>query len=84
MNIKEMSLPIPKNGKPITNFEKITKNEGTLTTWLSEKLYFCSAVSCEECVAKQECYSHESNDTEDYTNADLWYAWLKQPHIEKE
>ena len=63
----------------MTNFEKITKNAGTLTTWLSEKLYFCSVISCEECVAKQECYSHESNDTEDYTNADLWYAWLKQP-----
>ena len=65
-----------------TNFAIIAKNEAALTIWLNEKLHFCSVISCDECVAKDECYSHESNDTEDYTNEDLWYAWLTQPHRE--
>ena len=66
-----------------TNFQIITKNEAALTIWLNEKLHFCSVIPCDECVAKDECYSHESNDTEDYTNEDLWYAWLTQLHLKE-
>ena len=62
----------------MTNFERITKNEGTLTSWLDEKLCFCTEISCGECVANKECW-HQGNDT-DYSNAELWYEWLKQPH----
>ena len=64
----------------MTNFEQITKNEATLTNWLQEKMYFCTEMPCDECIANKECW-HQGNGT-DYSNADLWYAWLKQPHKE--
>lgn len=58
----------------MTNFEKITRTPETLTDWLQEKMYFCSEVSCSECIANEECW-HQGNDT-DYSNADLWFEWL--------
>lgn len=61
----------------LTNFENITKDEATLTDWLQEKMCFCTEISCDECIANKECW-HQGNDT-DYSNADLWNAWLKQP-----
>lgn len=57
-----------------TNFENIAKNEDTLAKWLSDKIHFCREVSCDEC--KINC----ANDDVNVTNADLWSAWLKQPH----
>lgn len=62
--------------EPQTNFEQITKDEATLTDWLQEKMCFCTEISCDECIAYKECW-HQGNDT-DYSNADLWNAWLKQ------
>ena len=63
-----------------TNFDKITKNEATLTDWLQEKMCFCTEMPCSECIANKECW-HQGNDTE-YSNAELWFAWLKEKHNE--
>ena len=62
----------------MTNFEQITKNEATLTNWLQEKMYFCTEMPCDECIANKECW-HQGNDTE-YSNAELWFGWLKEKH----
>ena len=59
----------------MTNFEKITKNENTLAEWLSDKVGFCGLIPCDEC--KINC---ESEERDDFNNADLWEKWLKQPH----
>lgn len=58
----------------MTNFENIAKNADTLAKWLSDKIHFCREVPCDEC--KINC----ANDDVNVTNADLWSAWLKQPH----
>lgn len=60
----------------MTNFENIAKNADTLAKWLSDKIHFCREVPCDEC--KINC----ANDDVNVTNADLWSAWLKQPHKE--
>lgn len=58
-----------------TNFEIITENEETLAKWLSDKIHFCKFVSCDECTANVS-----DDECKDVTNAELWSAWLKQPH----
>lgn len=63
--------------KPQTNFDRITKSPEALTSWLDEHVgAFCSEISCDECVANKECW-HQGNDT-DYSNGELWYAWLQR------
>ena len=58
-------------------FEKIADNEYTLAKWLSDmEIYFCSEISCSECVVNKECW-HQGNDT-DLSNYDLWLSWLKR------
>ena len=59
-----------------TNFENITESPEKLTSWLDEKMCFCTEISCHECIAYKECW-HQGNDT-DYSNAELWLEWLKR------
>ena len=59
----------------MTHFEQLTKNEAALADWLQERMYICSEIPCRECIAYEECW-HQGNNT-DYTNAGLWYGWLK-------
>ena len=61
----------------MTNFEKITKNENTLAEWLSDRIGFCGEIPCDEC--KINC---ESDKRDEFTNAELWKRWLKQPRKE--
>ena len=70
-----MAYIILDRGRKMTNFDNVAKNEDTLAKWLSDKIHFCRFVSCDECAA----YVSE-DECKDVTNAELWSAWLKQPH----
>ena len=80
MNVKEMSLPMPKNGKPMTEQEYIqTCNTEQLAEFLADK--------CNEVV--ETVLSDASCDIGYIDNDDYWYRradfveWLKQPHREE-
>ena len=66
----------PHRDEPQTNFDRITQSPEALTSWLDEHVGFCMEISCDECVAKKECW-RQGNDT-DYSNGELWYAWLQR------
>lgn len=60
---------------PQTNFDNVAKDADMLAKFLSNKIHFYRFVSCDECTA----YLSE-DECKDVTNAELWSAWLKQPH----
>ena len=73
MNVKEMSLPMPKNGKPMTEQEYIqTCNTEQLAEWLRGIYWHCHEIDCEHCNYPWRCM--EKGDI---------VEWLKQPHREE-
>ena len=82
MNVKDMSLPIPKNGKPMTEQEWIhTMNTKQLAEWICsvhEKCYYCGAKRVSD---REHC---PFGDGKCRNNKHEIAMWLKQPHTEKE
>ena len=72
MNVKEMSLPMPKNGKPMTEQEYIqTCNTEQLAKVFGSMLF----------EAWKDGLAEEMHDKRFYEN--LVDFWLKQPHTFK-
>lgn len=74
MNVKDMSLPMPKNGKPKTNEEWLrSATTEELAEWLRGVYWHCHAIDCEHCNYPWRCMEKREI-----------VEWLKQPHTPKE
>ena len=73
MNVKEMSLPMPKNGKPMTNEEWFCG----LSTEEKAKVFANATYSTAETPLTILCGGKEAERKK-------WELWLKQPHTNKE
>lgn len=68
MNVKEMSLPIPKNGKPMTNEEWLhTLNTEHLAEWIAHQTMIA-------------LLENQNNHSLRMTYPAYWVEWLKKPH----
>jgi hypothetical protein len=78
MNVKDMSLPMPKNGKPMTNEEWLKQcNTEQLAEWICsvrEKCYYCGAKQIPD---REHC---AFGDEFCRINRHEFVMWLKQPH----
>lgn len=68
MNVKELSLPMPKSGKPITEQEYLqTCNTEQLAEWVVHL--------ADDCTMQHEC-----NLCNSWCDEKRVIEWLKQPH----
>ena len=75
MNVKEMSLPMPKNGKPMTEQDYL---QTCNTEQLAEEVYklvWCS----NELFQQMECSGIDTKEND----LKIVTVWLKQPHQER-
>lgn len=76
MNVKEMSLPMPKNGKPLTNEEwRRTCSAEEFAEWVSNLAYACMRCG----MSNGEAYCHTGYCIQDKEDAE---KWLKEKHDE--
>lgn len=89
MNVKEMSLPMPKNGKPMTEKEYIQNcNTEQLAEFLSKiDMPFMDKAPfpCGDLIeCNKNCGLYSRCVKDDFpTNKEVWVEWLKQPHREE-
>ena len=81
MNVKEMSLPIPKSGKPMTEQEWLqTATTEQLAEWIldvSDECFDCGKSD------NGDCPFGKAQGVCTCINKDSVVEWLKQPHTKE-